>query len=204
MIGSTLFALASIPVFFSSVPAGLIAFTYFVGSLFFTCAAYLSFLQVVNPMANPFQTSVPSSRTYRLLGWRPREIAWWATGVQLVGTLWFNVSTFSAMGSDLMVGTYQDDDMGTDAGSVYHFEWTGSTWAEQQERVFATVGLHPHEAPKIEDAHVDQARELLKHPKVVAFGETIGLHYRGRADSPIRGPKGNLETFVHFTCGQGA
>ncbi len=39
----------------------------------------------------------------------------------------------SVVGSDLMVGTYQDDDMGTDAGSVYHFEWTGSTWAEQQE-----------------------------------------------------------------------
>ena len=92
MIGSTLFALASIPVFFSSVPAGLIALTYFVGSLFFACAAYLSFLQVVNPVADPFQTSDPGPGRYRLLGWSPREIAWWATGVQLAGTFWFNVS----------------------------------------------------------------------------------------------------------------
>ena len=72
MIGSTLFALASIPVFFSSVPAGLIALTYFVGSLFFACAAYLSFLQVVNPVADPFQTSDPGPGRYRLLGWSPR------------------------------------------------------------------------------------------------------------------------------------
>ncbi len=39
----------------------------------------------------------------------------------------------SLVGSNLMVGTDGDDDIDTDAGSVYHFERIASTWTEQQE-----------------------------------------------------------------------
>jgi len=39
----------------------------------------------------------------------------------------------SLVGSDLLVGTDGDDDMGADAGSVYHFERVDSNWTEQQE-----------------------------------------------------------------------
>lgn len=40
----------------------------------------------------------------------------------------------------------------------------------------ATVGVHPHDAAKADDATFLRLRELLQHPKVVGYGE-IGLDY---------------------------
>jgi 23S rRNA (cytidine1920-2'-O)/16S rRNA (cytidine1409-2'-O)-methyltransferase len=37
--------------------------------------------------------------------------------------------------------------------------------------------------------------------QVVAYAESIGLELRGRADSRVAGPKGNLEVFVHLVKG---
>ena len=36
-------------------------------------------------------------RAVRFLAWEPHRIDWWATAVQLVGTLFFNISTFAAL-----------------------------------------------------------------------------------------------------------
>jgi len=46
--------------------------------------------------------------------------------------------------------------------------------AEEQDGVYACLGVHPHEASDPGD--VDALRELLAHPKAVAVGET-GLDY---------------------------
>ncbi len=48
--------------------------------------------------------------------------------------------------------------------------------AESHEAVYATVGVHPHDAAKAEPATFPRLAELLKHPKVLALGE-IGLDY---------------------------
>jgi TatD DNase family protein len=48
--------------------------------------------------------------------------------------------------------------------------------AEQHDLVYATVGIHPHEAKSANGSVLDQLRELAAHPKVVAWGET-GLDY---------------------------
>lgn len=48
--------------------------------------------------------------------------------------------------------------------------------AEKYEWMFATVGLHPHEARHFTPAVADQLRQLAAHPKVLALGE-IGLDY---------------------------
>ena len=48
--------------------------------------------------------------------------------------------------------------------------------AEQHEVVYATVGIHPHDASKADAASLDRLAELCGHPKVVALGE-IGLDY---------------------------
>jgi TatD DNase family protein len=48
--------------------------------------------------------------------------------------------------------------------------------ADQYDLVYATVGIHPHEARASNDSILDQLRELATHPKVVAWGE-IGLDY---------------------------
>jgi TatD DNase family protein len=42
--------------------------------------------------------------------------------------------------------------------------------------VYATVGVHPHHAAKAGPETFERLRELLRHPKVVALGET-GLDY---------------------------
>ncbi len=48
--------------------------------------------------------------------------------------------------------------------------------AEHYESVWATVGIHPHDASKADAASFDKLAELCGHPKVVALGE-IGLDY---------------------------
>ncbi len=83
-IGSTCFVLGPLPVYASAVGAHATAMTFFVGSLFFTTAAYLSYLQVVR------------DRGHRWFAWEPHDMGFWAALVQLVGTLYFNVTTFAA------------------------------------------------------------------------------------------------------------
>jgi TatD DNase family protein len=48
--------------------------------------------------------------------------------------------------------------------------------AEQFEYVYATIGRHPNEAAGFDDAVLDELRELARHDKCVAIGET-GLDY---------------------------
>jgi TatD DNase family protein len=48
--------------------------------------------------------------------------------------------------------------------------------AERFPNVWATVGVHPHDASKADARTFDELRALAKHPKVVAIGE-IGLDY---------------------------
>jgi len=49
-------------------------------------------------------------------------------------------------------------------------------FAEQHDWIFATVGIHPHEAKEATRKHLDELAKLAKHPKVIAWGE-IGLDY---------------------------
>ncbi|RKU13250.1 hydrolase TatD [Candidatus Poribacteria bacterium] len=48
--------------------------------------------------------------------------------------------------------------------------------AETHENLFATVGMHPHDAKDLTPDVLKTFRELLHHPKVIALGE-IGLDY---------------------------
>lgn len=48
--------------------------------------------------------------------------------------------------------------------------------AERYESVYATVGVHPHDAKTLDDAVLAELRRLGGHPKVVAVGE-IGLDF---------------------------
>jgi TatD DNase family protein len=49
-------------------------------------------------------------------------------------------------------------------------------YAEKYEWIYTTVGIHPHEAKDVTQAHLDELARLAKHPKVIAWGE-IGLDY---------------------------
>jgi TatD DNase family protein len=52
----------------------------------------------------------------------------------------------------------------------------GIRLAEQYDFIYATVGVHPHEAEQATDSDYIEMFELSKNPKVIAWGE-IGLDY---------------------------
>ena len=52
----------------------------------------------------------------------------------------------------------------------------GILLAEKYPFIYATIGIHPHEARLADPAALDRMAELAKRPKVIAWGE-IGLDY---------------------------
>jgi TatD DNase family protein len=52
----------------------------------------------------------------------------------------------------------------------------GIELAQKYDFMFATVGIHPHEARLADPVAFDRMAELARHPKVIAWGE-IGLDY---------------------------
>lgn len=100
-IGSICFALGSLPLYFDSVAAPTVARTFFVGSIFFTSAAYLQYRETVTAPEGIFAGTPTRGPLRRLVGWKPRRLDFWAASVQLVGTVFFNVTTFAATRTDL-------------------------------------------------------------------------------------------------------
>jgi TatD DNase family protein len=52
----------------------------------------------------------------------------------------------------------------------------GIRLAEKYDFMYATLGIHPHEARLADQAAYDRMAQLARHPKVIAWGE-IGLDY---------------------------
>ena len=50
------------------------------------------------------------------------------------------------------------------------------SFAEQNNWIYATIGIHPHEAKLATDEHFTHLDKLANHPRVIAWGE-IGLDY---------------------------
>jgi TatD DNase family protein len=66
--------------------------------------------------------------------------------------------------------------------------------AERTDNVFATVGMHPHEASAVNDDVIQTIAELARGPKVVALGETgLDFHYD---HSPRDAQRAALRRFV--------
>lgn len=98
-IGSLCFFGAALAAQWDGASASTIAVTFFIGSIFFTCAAYLQYSEAVN-VDHAITPNQRRSR-WRPASWEPRRIDWLAALVQLIGTLLFNISTFSAMNDNL-------------------------------------------------------------------------------------------------------
>jgi TatD DNase family protein len=49
-------------------------------------------------------------------------------------------------------------------------------FADQHDWIYATTGIHPHEAKLATQADYDEMQQLARHPKLLAWGE-IGLDY---------------------------
>ena len=65
---------------------------------------------------------------------------------------------------------------------------------EEHAGLYATVGMHPHDAKDVGAEDMDRLRGLAAHPKVVAIGETgLDFHYE---HSPRRVQREMFERFV--------
>ncbi|MBP3633747.1 MAG: TatD family hydrolase [Oscillospiraceae bacterium] len=62
--------------------------------------------------------------------------------------------------------------VGCDLASSY----TSIALAEQYDFIYAAVGSHPDDAANVDEARVEEYRQLARHPRVRAIGE-IGLDY---------------------------
>ncbi|WP_337971798.1 hypothetical protein [Methanobacterium petrolearium] len=83
-IGATFFALGSIPPYASAVGNFYDSLTYFIGSIFFTSAALLQYLET---SSTPHQFGGKITEEIHFLIWEPKRIDWWSTLIQLVGTV---------------------------------------------------------------------------------------------------------------------
>lgn len=125
-VGSLLFALGAVPAYASAVGARWDAVTFFIGSLFFTSAGFLTYREAVD--AAPQR---PGRSRRRFFVFQPRRIDWWATAVQLAGTVYFNISTGNAVRADLTAKAANQHVWRPDAvGSVCFLVASGLAWFE--------------------------------------------------------------------------
>lgn len=101
MVGSACFVIGPVPGYLSWVGYRADAATFFIGSIFFTGAAFCQYIEAV--VAPRSLTATGPHWLRRRAAIDVRRIDWWACAVQLVGTLWFNVTTFAAFNTDLTV-----------------------------------------------------------------------------------------------------
>jgi hypothetical protein len=141
LIGSSLFALGGAAATWPAlVPAqlrdaSLLGRVFVVGAVFFTSAAWLQWLESLNgDVAEALDDG--NDRPWRWFGWRPRNLGYLASAVQLVGTLLFNVDTLDAtrgglfwVDEDLLVWT---PDM---LGCVCFLVASGLAYAEVSPRI---------------------------------------------------------------------
>jgi hypothetical protein len=98
IIGSTLFALGSVPAYLNAVGATADSVTYFVGSIFFTAASFAQLLQAQTPAMTEVDADSQRQRApVRFWAPRPHDRNWFAAIAQFPGTLFFNISTLAAL-----------------------------------------------------------------------------------------------------------
>jgi hypothetical protein len=125
-VGSALFAVGAVPVYVGAVGTRPDSITFFVGSLFFTCAGFLQYRESVDS-----GSGAPPRGLGRVFVWRPGQIDWWASGIQLIGTLYFNVSTGDAVRVDLTAQAAHQHVWRPDAiGSICFLVASGLAWSE--------------------------------------------------------------------------
>lgn len=137
MIGSLCFALGSVPAFAAAVGPAVV-WVFFAGSIFFTSAAYLQYFEA----SNEGDDIRGAARSRRPLGVRLASLGWWAASTQLLGTLWFNLTTFAGTRETLTVSQQEALVWAPDAiGSILFL--VASTFAVLEARDGLQRGWRP-------------------------------------------------------------
>lgn len=78
---------------------------------------------------------------------------------------------------------------------------SGVQLAKRYPGLFATVGIHPHDAREVTREDLDRLRGLTKDPKVVAVGETGLDFYYDHSPRPVQMKL--FTQFIHMACDVG-
>jgi hypothetical protein len=125
-VGSLLFAVGSLPGYASAAGTRMDSVTFFAGSLFFTAAGFLTYREAVDAAPH-----LPGVTTRRFFVFQPHRIDWWATAIQLVGTVFFNVSTANALRVNLTAEAASQHVWRPDAlGSICFLVASALAWLE--------------------------------------------------------------------------
>ncbi len=183
--GSVLFALGAVPGYAATLGVRADSITFFIGSLFFTSAAFLQYRESVDA-----GREVPHGFR-RVLAYRPHQIDWWASGVQLIGTLYFNVSTGNAVRVDLSAQAAHQHVWRPDAiGSLCFLVASGLAWFEVSH---GWTSWSPRD--------LSWWITLLNLVGSVAFGISAVASYVVPATGQLRNAElSNLGTFVGALC----
>jgi len=134
VLGSACFVVGPIPAFLNLVGPETDAVVFFVGSLLFTAAAAL---QLRETLRTDHSSPASTGHRVRWFAWEPHRIDWWSSVVQLVGTLFFNITTFRALSTTIDSPSYdrvvwRPDAFGSAAfliaGALAYVEVSGHLW----------------------------------------------------------------------------
>ncbi|MCL1126341.1 hypothetical protein [Shewanella surugensis] len=102
IIGASHFVFASLLALSAMMSVTALTNLYFMGSIFFTIAAYLQYIQSINAgdfirNKSTMNKSALHKKKYqrKWLAWQPHRLDFWVTFSQFIGTLFFNLNTFS-------------------------------------------------------------------------------------------------------------
>jgi hypothetical protein len=187
-IGSVCFALGSFPPYATAVGTTPDNLTYFIGSIFFTTASFLQYVEVVSApsgLVEPRHTGLAA-----LLRIRHRRIDWWAAGIQLVGTVWFNRTTLSALLIGLGAAPAHHPIWRPDAlGSVCFLVSSWLAWAEECHGPFAW-----------QPSRISWQITALNLAGSIAFGVSAIASYVTSSGQLLSLALTNLGTFVGALC----
>jgi hypothetical protein len=166
MIGSACFALGAVPAYLDWVGVKADSVTFFVGSVFFTSAAAL-------------QLWLSADRAER-----------WAGGVQFVGTLLFNVSTFAAMNASLS------------ADQADHRVWTPDVFGSIAFLVASALAYAEVRRPWLRWRPLDLGWSIATLNMVgsIAFGVSAAAAYVLSNDTLRDAQRANAGTFIGAIC----
>ena len=171
--GSTCFLVAPIPAFLQLVGPVADGVVFFVGSLLFTSAAALQWRQTIH-------------------AGRSDRIDRWSSGVQLLGTLFFNATTFRALQTGLDSPSYdrlRRPDFGSIcfliSGYLAYVEINGLRWAAAPDAELGHRQREPARLPGLRGVRGDRLRRPL-HRQRDQPGHGEHVHLPGGAVLPRR------------------
>ena len=99
IVGSFCFTIASFFALFISQEFVLksVPLIYFIGSIFFTLASYLQYLQVINADVTNIEHTSLKRRKWIWFAYRKNNLGFLSSSIQLIGTVLFNINTYDGM-----------------------------------------------------------------------------------------------------------